>query len=483
MSKPTLVLLALEDPHHLALFRQVLDPKSYTIAVAHERFVLNKILQEASPAAVILSEKLDGEKGIEIAIDLLERFPTLPILIFAESCLPEILKQSIRVGVSDCLIPPIKNEEILQTLENSMRRANRIGDWTRREVRRTTATLEHRVAELQKLETVLNHIEDGVMILDNEHRILLLNPIVKRAFGLVNEDYRNRPVLEIISHPDVINLLKMGSDNPLPFHEIAFDDGRVYSAQYTPIPGIGAAITLQDISYIKQVDRLKSEFVHTVSHDLRSPLTAVLGYTELLGRIGTLNPQQKEFVQRIQISVQNITALVNDLLDLGRIEAGFDIQKEVIPLDAIIQFTLEHLKPQADDKRQKIKFEQPNDVPKLRGNPIRLRQMLDNLIGNAIKYTPEGGNIAIQLQTQGDQVILRISDTGPGIPPADQPHIFDKFYRASNVPSGVGGSGLGLAIVKSIVDNHQGRIWVDSILGQGTTFTVIFPGVTETDLE
>ncbi len=111
----------------------------------------------------------------------------------------------------------------------------------------------------------------------------------------------------------------------------------------------------------------------------------------------------------------------------------------------------------------------------MRGNPIRLRQMLDNLIGNAIKYTPEGGEITIDVEVQNDQVILRISDTGPGIPPADQPHIFEKFYRASNVPKGVGGSGLGLAIVKSIVDNHQGRIWVDSLLGQGSTFTVVLP--------
>jgi signal transduction histidine kinase len=101
--------------------------------------------------------------------------------------------------------------------------------------------------------------------------------------------------------------------------------------------------------------------------------------------------------------------------------------------------------------------------------------MLDNLVGNAIKYTPEGGEITIEMEMQEDQEILRITDNGPGVPPADQPHIFEKFYRASNVPKGVGGSGLGLAIVKSIVDSHQGRIWVESLLGQGSTFTVVLP--------
>jgi len=312
---------------------------------------------------------------------------------------------------------------------------------------------------------------------------LLINPIVRRAFGLTDGDYRNKPVLDVISHPDMKNLLSTDSENPLPFHEIAFEDGRVYSAQFTPVPGIGSAVTLQDISYMKQVDRLKNEFVHTVSHDLRSPLTAVLGYTELLERIGPVNDQQREFIDRIQTSIQNITALINDLLDLGRIEAGFDIQKEVIPLGAIIQFTLEHLKPLVEEKRQRVKLELPPKAPKLRGNPIRLRQMLDNLIGNAIKYTPVGGTITIRMETEGEQIILRILDNGLGIPPADQPHIFDKFYRASNVPSGVGGSGLGLAIVKSIVDNHQGRIWVDSILGQGTIFTIILPTATEPELD
>ncbi len=127
------------------------------------------------------------------------------------------------------------------------------------------------------------------------------------------------------------------------------------------------------------------------------------------------------------------------------------------------------------DKKLNLHLNLPTDIPQMRGNPIRLRQMLDNLIGNAIKYTPEGGEITIDVEAQNEQVILRISDTGPGIPPADQPHIFEKFYRASNVPKGVGGSGLGLAIVKSIVDNHQGRIWVESLLGKGSAFTVVLP--------
>jgi two-component system NtrC family sensor kinase len=378
--------------------------------------------------------------------------------------------------VSDVLSSPLRVDDISRAVENSIHRAHRIGDWTRREVKRTTATLQDKIEELQKLDVIVDRVEEGVIVLDTEMRVLLMNPAARREFGLwQEEEIRGKPILEIIPHPDLRSLLSSGASSPLPHSEITFDDGRVLSAQYTPIAGIGVAITLQDITYLKQIDRLKTEFVHTVSHDLRSPLTAILGYVELLERIGPLTDQQKEFVKRVQASVQNITALVNDLLELGRIEAGYDSQKETIPLEGIINYTIENFRPQIKERDLNLCLRLPDQIPLLRGNPIRLRQMLDNLIGNAIKYTPDHGDVTIEVEVQEGQIILRISDTGIGIPPADQPHIFNKFYRATNAPKGVGGSGLGLAIVKSIVDNHQGRIWVESVVGEGTTFVIVLP--------
>jgi two-component system NtrC family sensor kinase len=332
------------------------------------------------------------------------------------------------------------------------------------------------VKELQKFDTILEHIEDGVIILDDQINILFINAAARRTFGLWQDDNVNgKKVTDVLPHPDLKVLLSKGVENPAPHNEIAFDDGRVLSAQYTSISGIGIAVTMQDITYLRQVDRLKNEFVSTVSHDLRSPLTAILGYVDLLDRVGPLNDQQREFIHRVKISVESITSLVNDLLDLGRIEAGFDSQNELVPMEGILRYSLELVAVQISEKHLNLHLDLPVDMPPIHGNPIRLRQMLDNLIGNAIKYTPEGGEITIAMEVQGEQEILRISDNGPGVPPADQPHIFEKFYRASNVPKGVGGSGLGLAIVKSIVDSHQGRIWVESLLGQGSTFTVVLP--------
>lgn len=476
MPKSDLVLLAIDDEEILQLFERAIVAVSYHVAKSRERAALDKALQESSPALVIISQGFDGADGLEIAAEMLERFPTLPVLLFIQKESIEAVKRAIRMGVSDCLYAPLRVDDIVKTVENSIKRANRIGDWTRREVKRTTASLQKRINELQKLDTIVESIADGVIILDEKASLLLVNPAARRAFGLWQDDaVIGKPIGDVITHPDLRALMKIDAGESLPHHEINFDDGRVLSAQYTPIPNIGAAITMQDITYLKQVDRLKNEFVHTVSHDLRSPLTAILGYVDLLERVGPVNDQQREFIQRVQASVESITSLVNDLLELGRIEAGLDSQKEMVPMEGIIRYTLDTLEGLINDKRLSLNLKLPPESPSMRGNPLRLRQMLDNLLGNAIKYTPENGEIIVEVEQQGDQVILRVTDNGPGIPPADQPHVFEKFYRASNVPKGVGGSGLGLAIVKSIVDNHHGRIWVESLPGQGTTFTVVMP--------
>ena len=289
-----------------------------------------------------------------------------------------------------------------------------------------------------------------------------------------------KPVLEIIKHPDLLSLITRADTNdPYQYHEVSFPDGRVGNAQCTAIRDVGYALTMQDVTYLKEVDRIRREFVHTVSHDLRSPLTSVIGYSELIERAGSLNEQQREFVRRIQESIQHITSLINDLLDIGSLEAGIDTRREFVQLEGILRYTIDMLHGQIKAKRLKIKTDIAPTLPALRANPIRLRQVLDNIVGNAIKYSPTGGEIFISIHAEGDQVILQVTDQGPGIPPADQPHIFDKFYRATNITPDVEGSGLGLAIVKTIVENHQGRIWVESTLGKGSSFFIVIPVVSE----
>ncbi len=328
--------------------------------------------------------------------------------------------------------------------------------------------------ERSKFEAVLSNMGDALMILDRQGRIQLVNGVMCTALDIKAEEVENKTIPEVVSQRDFLSLLEGDAKNER-YHEIGLDGDFVFSAQYTAVPDVGAVITMQDITYLKNLNRLKDNFVHTVSHDLRSPLTAVLGYAELLERVGTINDHQREFIRRIHSSVRDITSLINDLLDLGKIEAGFDASRETIQLGGILRYTLTNIEVLSQKKNQTIDIDIASDLPPVRGNPVRLRQMFDNLIGNAIKYTPEGKKICIELQREDSQIIFKIADQGQGIPQDDLPHIFEKFYRARNISSSASGTGLGLAIVKTIVESHNGRIWAESKEGEGSTFFVVLP--------
>jgi len=485
MPKPDLILLALEESSILNLMDRALRAVGYDTAIAKDLQSLGKILKESAPALLLIGEKFDAHEGVKVAKELQGHFPTLPFLIYAEKMKPELIKDTFRLGLSGYLSPPLSTDDIVDAVESGLKNAHRVGDWLRREVNRTTSSLQKRAkisdSERARLEAVFNNIHDSVMILNQENIIVFVNPAMCRSFGISEKTAVGQPVIEVIKHPDLLNLIAHADmSDPYQYHEVSFPDGRVGNAQFATIHDVGYALTMHDITYLKEVDRVRSEFVHTVSHDLRSPLTSVIGYAELIERAGPLNEQQHDFVSRIQDSIQHITSLINDLLDLGSIEAGIDTRREFVQLEGILRYTIDMLNGQIKAKRLKLKIDIAPALPPLRTNPIRLRQVLDNVVGNAIKYSNVNGEIYISIHSEGNQIILQVTDQGPGIPPSDQPHIFDKFYRGSNIGSDVEGSGLGLAIVKNIVENHQGRIWVESTLGKGSSFFIVLPVIAET---
>lgn len=328
--------------------------------------------------------------------------------------------------------------------------------------------------ERSKLETILRQVEDGVLVVDEDDRLVLVNHVVRSAFDLGDLVLEGQKYSEVFSHRGLLMTIRGAAPNPDRI-EIRIDDQKYFRARATRIEGVGLVITLHDISYLKELDQAKTEFVTTVSHDLRSPLTSIMGYVELIKRVGEVNEMQKDYIQRVQASVHNITKMINEVLDLGKVENRLDKNFEMVPLHPIIEDVVTGQKPVIAERKQTVMLKLGNGLPAVYGDSIQLRQMLENLIGNAIKYTGRGGKISISGEQEKDQVILRIQDTGYGIPLSDQSKIFDRFYRAGNVSSETQGTGLGLAITKSIVDNHKGRIWVDSKEGEGSIFTVVLP--------
>jgi signal transduction histidine kinase len=215
--------------------------------------------------------------------------------------------------------------------------------------------------------------------------------------------------------------------------------------------------------------------METFSHDLRSPLTAIMGYAELIERVGPVNSLQRDFLQRVVTSTRSIATMVEDLLNLSKLEAGIDFQFEKILLSEMIDFIDDEFQKPVWDKQINLFIKIPKEQTFFLGDRLQIRKLIENLLENAIKYTPPKGNVTIRSEVVEDQLLFQVSDTGIGIPPTEQKKIFEKFFRGSNVARNCDGTGLGLSIVQSIVNNHQGRIWVDSTLGNGTTFSVLLP--------
>jgi PAS domain S-box-containing protein len=332
-------------------------------------------------------------------------------------------------------------------------------------------------SERRKLETIIGSTEDAVIVTDSEMHVLLLNRAARRAFGIKSAETASQPIAQVVKNKSLINLfIRSIGDSQAHRAEIPLEDGRTLNANLTPIPGVGYATVMQDITHLKELDRMKSEFVSNVSHDLRSPLTTIKGFAQLLPKAGPLTPQQQEFNAKILRGVENITVLIQDLLDLGKIEAGVGLKMDVCQLDAIINKVVEGLRSQAEAKRQCLDVELHPQLHPVLGNDLRLGQVVANLVGNAIKYTPDGGLISVRANNNNGQIMVSVQDTGFGIPLADQPYIFDKFYRVqSEEMEGISGTGLGLAIVKSVIERHNGRVWVESEPGVGSTFTFILP--------
>lgn len=351
-----------------------------------------------------------------------------------------------------------------------------IADYAALAIENAQLFLQSEIERLQ-LETIIAQIENGVLVIDENDRVLLINRTAHESLGIEKDPIGQR-VEAIFTEPKLLALI--GSEGgSTRREELQLNDGRIFSAQRTPIEGVGQAIVMQDITYLKELDRIKSEFVTTVSHDLRSPLTSILGYIELIERAGELNQQQLEFVERVQNSVEQISLMISDLLDLGRIEAGLDTTKEITSVEGIVQDAYEGVEGTAEAAEIEIDLEIDGELGNVFGDPVRLRQMLWNLLDNSLKYTPAEGKVSVSARAEGDQAILEVMDSGPGIPQDEIANIFDRFFRGSNIPDDVPGTGLGLAIVKSILDNHNGRIWVESKEGDGAIFTVVLPLVEE----
>jgi PAS domain S-box-containing protein len=332
----------------------------------------------------------------------------------------------------------------------------------------------------QRLEAVLSSTPEPVLVTDENGCLLLLNPAALQVPGLVSSSMPGKPIKEITAVPALQELLATSFENRQTSQEVPLQNGRVYFASLSTVTAegkpVGRVCILRDITHYKELDTLKSDFVATVSHDLRAPLTLMRGYATMLQMVGELNEQQKSYLRKINLGVENMTRLVNNLLDLGRIEAGIDLQLEKVQYRDIVDAVMSSAQPQAAQKNITLLQDIPAQPVVVEGDAALLQQALFNLVENAIKYTPVGGQVHLHLHARPGNVLVMVQDTGIGIAPLDLPRLFEKFFRSGRREAyQQRGTGMGLAIVKSIAERHGGKVWVESTLGKGSSFYMEIP--------
>jgi len=319
--------------------------------------------------------------------------------------------------------------------------------------------------ERERLALTIGTASDAIVLLDAHSKILASNPAARL---ILQTEQREQfpPALQTV-------LDQAQKRNEVTKTEIDIGEQSFHVAA-APAAGAGLVLTMHDVTPFKQLARLKDEFVSTVSHDLRSPLTSILGYAQI-AQLETISQQSKQrALERIEAAVLRMTDLISDLLDLASLEAGIKHETEPIALDKLARAAIEDLEGAALAKGLAIQSDLGAHPP-IQANPQLLMQVWRNLIGNAIKYTKEG-TITVRVKVVDDSVRGQVTDTGIGISPADIPYVFDKFYRAKRpYAQGVSGTGLGLALVKSIVESYGGRVRVESEPKVGSTFTFTLP--------
>jgi PAS domain S-box-containing protein len=362
--------------------------------------------------------------------------------------------------------------------------------------------LRSQATEAAKNEAILQGIADGVLVLDNRHNVILINPKAAEILGITHERVENQPIKQVLGQADspvalqltrqfydellqALKSLEVDTFTPTQFRIDV--EHKVVVVSLAPVAlgseeRLGVVAVIRDISREAEVDRLKNEFISTVSHELRTPLTSIKGYADLLmsakGQVGELNALQQRFVSVIQSNANRLTELVNDILEISRIETGrVKLEFQNINMIDLLQEVVVSFEGQLVKKEMGLKLDLPESLPPVWADRARLTQILVNLIGNAWQYTPESGAITVSAAAINAEFIqVEIADTGIGIPEEDINHIFDRFFRSErHEVQLVDGTGLGLAITKSFVEMLGGQIWVKSQIDVGTTFSFTIP--------
>jgi two-component system phosphate regulon sensor histidine kinase PhoR len=438
--------------------------------------------------AVLLDLMMPGMSGMEVLDEVRTIDPNLLVIVITGYATVESAVEAMKKGAYDFIPKPFTPDQLRIVVRRALERRTlqKEADFLRSEREKSLRDI---ATEKSKVKTIINCMGDGVLVCDRDRCVVLSNPAASRMLKISESSLLGNFLPQCGLHPDLSKTI----DESLQARETGYSSvsqelsigEEIYlRAQTAPVKNdlgeiMGSVTVLEDISHLKELDKMKSEFIAMVAHELRAPIATV---EQQLGVIlnkmaGEVTEKQAELLARAKERTKGVLTLINDLLDLSKIEAGKMVQyKEPLSLQEVIQRVLEGIKDEADAKKIALEFLPPPQTSLIQADRNSMEGIFTNLISNAIKYTPDQGKVRMTLSEEGGFLKATISDTGIGIKKEDLPRIFDRFYRVKSAETRqIIGTGLGLSIVRSIVDAHLGSISVESEVGKGTTFTLLFP--------
>lgn len=447
-----------------------------------------------------VSSASDGEKGLEmihnnhfdiVLVDLMmptisgfdvlsevrKNFPDTVVIVITGYATLEHSIEAMKKGAFDFIPKPFTPDQLRAVVDKSLQYTNALQD----------------IAESKsRLRVMVNRLTEGVLTTDSNKLIVQANPAFLHMMGYHGEDVIGRNVAEIIENRDLLEAIdETLAMTPATFAEITNEltlhienNEKFYSSRCSPFrsksgSNLGTITVLHDITALKKVDQMKSDFVSMVSHEIRSPMNSLLMQLKIImdGLAGEVTDKQQEILERASAKILNLNNLVSELLDLSRIESGLIThEKEMVDIAQLLREQQKFHTPYAEENNISISVDIVEELPPILANLQNIEEVFSNLITNAIKYSPPNTAIILTAEPENQYLKIKVKDHGFGIEEEDLKNIFGRFYRVKNATTReIHGTGLGLAIVKSIIDSHQGSITVKSKPGKGSTFTIFLP--------
>ncbi len=460
--------------------RAVLKEAGYDVTTAEDGAKGLACIEKTPFDIVLLDLMMPSMSGFEVLAKVRSLHSDTVVIVITGYATVEHSIEAMKSGAFDFIPKPFTPDHLRVTVSKAidyMRALRDIAD-TRSRIR-----------------TMIQRLSDGVMCTNQENRVVMVNPAFLQMVGYTGVvsavGRRCDAVISIARIRQTIaqTLAASGEDtvertDEIEHGEDAEGEPRILSVRCTPFQDhagstMGVITVLHDITTLKKLDRIKSEFVSRVSHEIRGPMNSVLMQLQVIldGLAGKVTDKQQEILARASEKIRNLAQMATELLDLSRIESGLISQEmEKIDLSRLLREQIEFQRPRAEAESIRLELDAPDRLPPMTGHCRNLDEVFSNLIGNAIKYTPKGGRVTVTASSGLESLTVKVADTGIGIAEEDQKRLFQRFYRVRNEQTRyIQGTGLGLSLVKKIVESHKGRVEVESRPGRGTTFSVSFP--------